>query len=217
VDVFPTRAVVTASLGDFDRPLAHEPQSVKYDLHEYNAPPRKNSMTPRLQAKIPKCFAWQIYPGYDVYVWLDGNLRLKHPNSLKYLLEQLEGHDVVVLQHPDRDTIYWEYRYNLRAVTNNAPSRYMLKRYEGEHLQEQFDALDIDTKEKGLYNGGIIVYRNTPKVQEMLKDWWYHITRYLVMDQLSWAYVLKKSGLKINVLPDVFRDCWWLENARHAK
>ena len=209
--------ILTTSLGEIDRIAQCVPQSVPHDFYQYNEPPRFNAMTPRLQAKIPKCFGWQLKPNYDVYVWLDGNLRLSHPDSLKYLLKQLEGHDVVVLKHKDRDTIYWEYRYNWRGLHNNKPSRYLQMRYLGEHLDEQHDAIkkEIDTKAKGLYQGGVFAYRNTPKVQEMLKEWWYDISRYLIMDQLSWTYVLKTSGLKVNVLPDVFNDCWWLANERH--
>lgn len=216
MDVFPTRAVITTRLGEFDKSVEHAPQSVEADYHTYNEPLRDKSMTPRLQAKIPKMFAWQLYPGYEYYLWLDGNLRLSHPDSLKYLLDAIEGHDIVVLQHPDRDTIYWEYRYNWRGLHNNAPSNYLVKRYTNELLDEQFNEIN-NYADSLLVNGGVFLYRNTQEVQLMLKDWFYHCSRYLIMDQMSWAYVLKKSGLRIKVLPDVFRDCWWLENARHAK
>jgi hypothetical protein len=66
-----------------------------------------------------------------------------------------------------------------------------------------------------LVNGGIFMYKNSPWVQAALKEWWYHCSRYLVMDQLSWAYVLKKHGLKVNVLTDDYNNCPWLEVKRH--
>lgn len=214
--------VVRANLGDFDKPIVDEPQSIDCDFITYtdkNFSPRDKSMTPRLQAKIPKMFAWQLEPGYDFYLWLDGNLRLSHPDSVKYFYDNCQDYDVVVLKHPDRDTIWWEYRYNWRALNSNAPSNYMVKRYKNELLVEQMAVIegDKDYKDDLLVNGGVFMYRNTPRVQEMLKEWFYHCCRYLVMDQLSWTYILKKSGLRLNVLSDKFDDCPWLENRRHAK
>lgn len=214
--------VVRANLGGFDKPV----EDVKQNFHceditytDENFPPRKNSLTPRLQAKIPKMFAWQLKPGYDFYLWLDGNLRLKHPDSVEYLYDAMQDCDVVVLQHPDRDTIYWEYRYNYRGLHSRAPSNYPTKRYTNELLDKQYEVIknDKDYVDDLLVNGGVFMYRNTPEVHKMFWEWWYHVSRYLISDQLSWAYVLKKSGLRVNILPDVFRDCWWLENARHAK
>ena len=219
LDVFSTGAIVTSRLGDFDPVLDHEPQSIPADYFVYDAPLRDKSMTPRLQAKIPKMFAWQLYPNYETYLWLDGNLRLSHHNSLEYLMGALDDHDIAVLQHPDRDTVWWEYRYNWRGLHNNAPSNYLTRRYTNELLDEQMEVIKSDTNyvDNLLVNGGILMYRNTPEVQAMFKEWWYHVSRYLIMDQMSLPYVLKKSGLRVNVLPDVFRDCWWLENRRHAK
>ncbi len=212
-------AVISASLGGFDSDTDHEEQSIDHDYFHFNDenfPPR-TSMTPRLQAKIPKMFGWQLKPNYKYYMWIDGNLRLARTLSLQYFQENLKDADVVVLQHPQRDTIYWEYRYNWRGLHNNAPSNYLTERYTGEQLKEQMQVIidDEDYVDDMLVNGGIFMYRNTPAVQNMLKEWWFHVSRYLIMDQLSWAYVLKKSGLRIAVLPDNYDDCPWLEVRRH--
>lgn len=218
VDVLPAGAVVTSRLGEFDKPLDHQPQSLPVDYFTYNEPLRDKSLTPRLQAKIPKMFAWDLYPGYEYYLWLDGNLRLAHTDSLIHLVDELGDNDLLVLQHPDRDTIWWEYRYNWRGLNNNAPSNYLTKRYTNELLDEQMQVIkESDHLDNLLVNGGVFLYRNTQEVQLMLKDWFYHVTRYLIMDQLAFPYVIKQSGIKYKVLPDVFRDCWWLENTRHAK
>lgn len=213
--------IVRANLGGIDKPIEDEKQSLACDNITYtdeNLPPRKNSLHPRLQAKIPKFFAWQLNPGYDTYLWLDGNLRLSHPDSLYYLTDMLEGYDIVVLQHPRRNTVYWEYRYNWRGLNNNKPSSYLQKRYINELLDEQYQIIkdDEDYVDDLLVLGGVFLYRNTPETQALLKEWWYYCSRYLIMDQLAWAYVLKKSGLRVNVLPDDFANCWWLENRRHA-
>ncbi len=222
MDVFSTGtiAVISANLGGIDKPLEHEEQSINCDYFTYddeNFPPRI-SMTPRLQAKLPKMFAWQMNPGYEFYIWLDSNLRFSSRDSIAYLYSALSYNDVLVLKHPRRDTVYWEYRYNWRGLHSKATSNYLTSRYTGELLDEQYEVIknDPDYKDDLMVNGGIFMYRNTPEVQAMLKEWWYHVSRYLVMDQLSWPYVLKKSGLPIKVLEDDFANCEWLENRKHG-
>lgn len=215
-------AIIRANLGEIDKLVVDEPQTAACEVFEFNDqnfPPRYGAMTPRLQAKIPKMFAWQMMPNYDFYLWLDGNLRLSDKGALKYLLEKIVDYDIVVLQHPRRNTIHWEYRYNWRGLHSNAPSNYLTKRYTNEFLDEQYDVIksDPDFVDDLLVNGGVFLYRNTEVVQKMLKEWWYHVSRYCVMDQMSFAYLLKTSGLAVRILPDNFADTWWLENKRHAK
>lgn len=197
-------AIVSANLGGFDKPTEHVPQALANDYFMFtdeNFPPRSKAMTPRLQAKIPKCFAWQMRPGYDFYMWIDGNLTLTSPDSLKYFYDQCRDYDIVVLKHPRRDSARWEGRYLRRGLAQG--SRYLAGRYEGEWVDGQLAeiASDPDFEDNILVNGGVFVYRNTPQVQHMLKEWWYHISRYLIMDQSSFAYALKKSGIRINIRP----------------
>lgn len=215
-------AVLSSNLGDIDTPVQHVNQTVRADYPAFtdeNFPPRFNAMTPRLQAKIPKMFGWQLKPDYDVYMWLDGNLRLAHQESIQYFLDALEDHDIVVLKHPTHDTIHWEYRYTWRGLHSEAPSNYLTARYTNELLDEQYEVIknDPDYVDDLMVNGGVFMYRNTPGVQAMFKEWWYNVSRYVVNDQISFPYVLKKSGLRVNVLPDVFNDCMWLQDGRHAK
>lgn len=210
-------ALISANLGDFDNPVVHEPQSVPYDHHLFtdeNFPPRFKAMTPRLQAKIPKCFGWQMVPGYDYYLWLDSSHRLSHKDSLKHFLDKCQGHDMVVVHHPKRHSVWEEWRYVRRGMHQ---SLFLQSRYENELLAEQYKEIeeDKDFKDDILLLGGIFMYKNTPKVQAALKEWWYHITRYEIMDQLSYAYVLKKAGLKLNILSDSRADYWFVEGQSH--
>lgn len=215
-------AILSANLGSIDNPVEHVSQTAVADYFTFtdeNFPPRDKAMTPRLQAKIPKMFGWQLKPDYDAYLWLDSNLQLAHHESLQYFIDAIEKHDIAVLKHPRRDTAHWEYRYIWRALHNNAPSNYMRARYTNELLDEQYAIIknDPDYVDDLMVNGGVFIYRNTPAVQTLLREWWYNVSRYLIMDQLIWPYLLKKSGLRVNVLPDDFANCQWLSNTRHAK
>ena len=211
-------AIITANIGGFDHPVTHLPQSVPYDYHLFtdkNFPLRSKAMTPRLQAKIPKCFGWQVAPGYDYYLWIDACFTLTHHDALKYFLDNCQDYDVVALRHPKRPNIREEYRYVRRGMHQ---SSFLSAKYENELLEEQWQAISSDRsyKDDTLLSGGVFMYRNTPQVQAALKEWWYHISRYEIMDQLAFPYVLKKAGLRINILPDSYgEDCWFMKGQGH--
>ncbi len=212
-------AIISASLGGMDKPSLNVPQSLSHDYFLFtdkNFPPRI-TLAPRLQAKIPKMFGWQMAPNYDYYLWLDGNLRLNHPLALQYFYDQLQGYDIVTLKHPRRDTVKWEARYLERAL--NEQSKYMVSRYAGELFYEQMAEInaDKDFVDDLLVIGGIFMYRNTQKVRKMLKEWWYHVSRYIVQDQISFSYVLKKSELNIKVLEHTYNEWEYLRHENHKK
>lgn len=211
-------AVLSANLGGFDKDTEHVPQSIKhtYMMFNYqNFPLRDRAMTPRLQAKIPKCFGWQMLPGHEYYMWLDGNITMSSPDTLKYFYDSCQDYDMVFLKHPKRNTVKWEARYLWRGLKDQ--SRYIVGRYVHELLDAQMAEInaDKDFVDDLLVNGGMFMYRNTPEVRKVLKEWWYHISRYLIMDQCSLAYVLKKSGLKINVRPEVYDNCQYFKSTGH--
>jgi hypothetical protein len=171
-------------------------------------------MTPRLQARIVKCFGWQMVPGYDYYLWLDADFTLKNPDSLSYFYKNCKGYDVVVLKHPNRPTIREEVRF---LQINLHKSKYITGRYLNELLDEQMAEINKDKKfvDDLLIASGVFMYRNNLRVHKCLKEWWYHISRYHIIDQLAFPYVLKKSGLRINILNDIYYDCPYLEFRGH--
>lgn len=211
-------AVISANLGGFDRLSRHVPQSLPYDYFMFtdeNFPPRDKVMLPRLQAKIPKFFGWQMAPGYDYYLWIDASLAMADPDTIKYFFDNCQDHDIVVLKHPTRPNIRQEVRYTRKGVKQR--SAYMLGRYENEMIKEMYDVVqaDKDFTDDLLVNGGIFMYRNTPEVQGMLKEWWYYVTRYIIQDQIPFPYALKKSGIRINVRPDEINNCRYVSALRH--
>lgn len=201
--------------------LDHAPQSIPYEWHisnDTNFAPRSKAMTPRLQARIPKCFGWQMFPGYDFYMWIDGNLQLKHHDSLFHFLEPLmDGYDVVALRHHRRPNIRQEVRYIRKGIREQ--SKYLIGRYNNELLKEEYAAIqaDEDYEDTDLLLSGAFAYRPTPEVQEALKEWWYHISRYHIVDQIGFVYALKKANLKIKMYDDLYNDCWYLGVSRHGR
>lgn len=217
-------AVVSASLGGFDKETEQVEQTLPCAYHLFtdeNFPPRTNAMLPRLQAKIPKMFAWQLLPDHDYYLWLDGSIKLADPNAAQYFYDQIQGFDVAVLKHETHVNVKHEWRYTKNGIYQK--NRYLYPRYKDEFVYELFNVIkdDPDFVDDSLYIGGLFIYRNTPAVHEMMKNWWYFVSRYLIQDQVSWTYVLKKSGLKIKVLPttlsQLYLDGYITKEKHHFK
>jgi hypothetical protein len=195
--------VLSANLGGFDFETKHIPQSVKCDYYMFtdkNFPPRSRAMTPRLQAKIPKCFGWQLVPGYDYYLWIDSNINFARKDAVKFFVDKCKGSDIAIFRHQRRPDIRQEYRYSRKGVKQGR--LYLVGRYTNEYMREIYEIIkaDKDYVDDFLVNGGVFIYKNVPKVRKALKEWWYFISRYAIQDQLSFAYVLKKARLKMKIL-----------------
>lgn len=202
-------AVISANMGSFDPIVPYINQSMDHDFYLFNDenfPRRSCSMTPRLQARIPKMFGWQMAPGYDYYIWVDASYSLQHPDSVRWFIEQCSTVDVAVLKHPMRYTIRQEAEYLKKRISeerDGSKQPYVILRYENELIDEQMAEIDSDKEfvDTRLYASTAFVYENTKKVQVMLKDWWYHTSRYHSVDQLSFPYVLWKHKCSVNMIP----------------
>jgi len=214
-------ALLTANLGGFDKTTPHVKQNIEYDFFRFtdeNFPPRHCSMTPRLQARIPKMFGWEMKPDYDIYVWLDSSCILALPDSLEWLIKQLGDSDILVFKHPNRNSIQEEADYIQKRLDMKCP--YIIPRYENELIEEQLAVIkqDKDYKDENLYASTCVVYKNNEKVQNMMKDWFLHTTRYHSVDQLSFPFVLCQhwaQGLSINVIEESYLKTPYLKYIRN--
>lgn len=194
--------ILSANFKNFDKETEWEAQGenvIGYKISEETFPLRVNALTPRMQAKIVKCFGWQLFPGYDVYVWVDASFKM-FSGATEWLLRALADKDAAFFRHPSRKTIAEEYEF----MKKNANKRYIRYRYTYELLEEQYNIIAEDRtyEDTLLLCGGIFIYRNNEVMRNALKEWWYHITRYHLNDQLSLPYVLLKSGCKFNIIED---------------
>ena len=191
-------------MGNFDKSVAYAVQSVKYDFFcftDENFPPRICSMTPRLQARIPKMFSWQMAPGYDYYIWVDHSSALLHFDSVKWFVEQCQGVDIAVFPHPIRNTIQEEADYIKGRLAKNC--KYIIPRYKNELIDEQLAVIQADPLfvDNYLFASTAFIYKNSEKMHDMMIQWWYHTSRFHTVDQLALPYVIWKGGCDFNVLP----------------
>lgn len=201
-------ALLSANLGGFDKPVdpikQNLPDDVELTFHRFTDEdfPPITGLTPRMQYRIPKTHSWQMFPGYDYYIWFDGSLSPQHTESVKWLLEKCAGYDVALFKHPWRRTMKEETDHIEEYLKKD--NDYITSRYKNGLHKEQLAVClaDPDFKDTVLYTSTAFVYKNTSKVQKALQDWWYHGSRYFTVDQIVLPYIVWKHGLKVNLIPD---------------
>jgi len=214
-------AIITANTNNFEKDFKYVDQSIPVDFYLFNDenfPPRYKAITPRLQSKIPKMFGWQLAPGYDYYIWVDGSFALS-PDTAKWALDQCKD-DAAFLKHPYRNTIQEENDFIKeriqRAADRKSPNRYTYRRYFHELFDEQMTEIQSD---KGfidnlLIASGFFIYKNNEKVHNLMKEWWYFTSRYNLVDQLSLPYAIYKSGCKVTIINEDFMNTPYLKWSR---
>lgn len=182
------------------------PENWKLDVHFFDDVnfPARSSLSPRLQAKIPKMLGYELAPGYDFYIWLDSSFVLSDPGAVAWFVQSCQHHDIVLFRHPHRTTIAEEAAYIVDRM--NAGDQYLIGRYRDEPIEEQVRSYlaDRDFNDAALYACGAFVYRKE-LLQQPAKNvfplWFYHNARYSIQDQLSFPYLLDrlKAGGGLNV------------------
>ena len=200
-------AVLTANLGNFDTPVDPVKQEdINYTFHRFtdeNFPPI-TGLTPRMQYRIAKMFGWQMFPGYDYYVWLDGTFTLARPDSLKFFIDKCRSYDMVLFKHPWRNTMKEEVDHieeHLRDGKDYITSRYkngLHKEQYADCMLHQPDGFEDDR----LYTSTAFVYEDNNEVREMMKLWWANTTRYFTCDQIALPFCVWNKDLDVNVIKD---------------
>ena len=215
-------AIVTANMGSFDPPSIICDQVLPPDVglsifrfDDENFKPRTKSMTSRLQARIPKMFGWEMAPGFDYYIWVDGSFSILNPNTVAWYLDKINSYDAVFFSHPDRHTIKEEAEFIRKKIKDG--NAYLVSRYENELIDEQLNACFSDPrfKDNNLFATCSFMYKNNREMVSMLKEWWIHTSRYHVVDQLSIPYIA--SFYNVNILKDDIYHIPYLTYTRNKK
>lgn len=148
----------------------------------------------RRTARHVKLVPQQFMAGADIWIWLDGDVRLKvtPEYAIKHWLPQ--GVDLATFKHPDRLDLYEEAQACVRFKKDNK---------EVLRLQSQAYKQQGHPKNWGLAETKIIIRRNTPKIRQLNKLWWEELTKYSVRDQISLPYVCWKLGIMWNRIPGI--------------
>jgi len=179
-------------------------------------PPRVRAFTPRMQSRLPKILAFEVFPGFDVYIWADAAFQMRRKDSIKWLLDILRGHDAAFFPHPFRSSIQAEADFIREKLPS---SRRLIERYQNEDGDGLLASIKKDPAfvDNRLYAAGVFAYVKNARTCAMMRDWWYHVTRFHLNDQLSLPYVLWRH--QIDVVPvtcDIY-DCPFFTFTRRSK
>jgi len=172
-------------------------------LNNSNFPVRTNAMHPRLQGKIPKMLAWELYPDYDYYIWIDSAFSFLRTDSVQWFLDQLGDKQAAFFTHPYRKSIKEEVDFVVNNMGNN--DQYLIDRYRNENMTDQVNTYLKDDQyiDNVLISAGAFIYsadivRN--RENNVMKEWFYQNCLWSVQDQLSLPYVLQKYNIDYNII-----------------
>lgn len=206
-------AILSANLGNFDKPVPPVDQivapgiEVSYHCFTDKDFPQIADLPPRFQYRIPKLFSWEMYPGYDIYIWLDGGMSLQDPHAVMWLLEQLGEADIAFFKHPWRNTVKEECDHIEEYLQKG--DKYITSRYKNGLHKEMYEAIqqDISYTDEYLFASTVFIYKNIAPVKSLMEVWWYFQSRYYTCDQLALPYAMFRTGITFKQLEgNVFKN-----------
>lgn len=174
--------IYSAIVGDIDLP--------RKDNIKCFTDPLKFRDNPRLAAKIYKVLP-HLFLDDKWTVWIDGNIELNV--SEDWLIKQTKPYEIGVFLHGERQCIYKEGLFCVEKGKDNK-----------EQILEQLDYYNKKgyPHDNGLSYCGVIVRKNTAHVQQLCEQWWAHICRFSIRDQISFPPVFY-DNIEIKHLPVV--------------
>jgi hypothetical protein len=169
-----------------------------YPRHDFN---------PRLRARY---FKHQIHRLDEVrdarwLVWADSTLQfheLQFVSRWASALARLPEHKrLLVVPHPERKTIWEEFRFIQGLIDQG--HEYLAQRYANEHMPEQmayFKSRGWDL-ESPLWCGTFWMMENSELMRRAWDAWWDQNLRFGMMDQLSLPVILTLHGIDPQPLP----------------
>jgi O-antigen biosynthesis protein len=179
-----------------------ELRSNTWEIYVRGQPPGTPGLLtdPRLAAKYVKVFPPNELPGRAISIWIDASIRVTDSQKMaEACVKALEGHDVALFQHPERNDIYTEVTVSTVMPKYQAMAAAMAS----QAVAYRSEGLPAD---HGLFAGGVLARRNTLARMRFEDEWWHEITTRSVQDQISLPYVLWKCDVKPGIIPgNVYR------------
>lgn len=143
----------------------------------------------RRDSRVVKMLPHIYFPEAKYSLYLDGNIINKVP--IKRLIDEwLEDSDLAMFKHSTRSCLFDE-----------AAECILLGLDDKEVIEAHIKRYDGFPKQKGLYQGGTILRRHTPKIKRFNEMWWSEYCTGCKRDQVSMPYVIEKEGININSVP----------------
>ncbi|WP_094556971.1 glycosyltransferase domain-containing protein [Synechococcus sp. 1G10] len=151
-------------------------------------------MHPRLKAKIPKMLEWRRAYA-DWYVWMDSSVRLKENIDIPHeIIKIANGKPLCLFRHTRLSSIQEEAVAIQQAISQGVD--YHIRRYSGEPLIDQVKSYlnDKSFSDTKLFQMTFFAYHKS--AAPLMQEWFLHNCIWSIEDQISFPYVLNKSGLQ---------------------
>ena len=150
---------------------------------------------PRLAAKVAKCRP-DLYAAADILIWVDGNIRIGAPDFVSWCLARLG----------DADLAQWQSPGTLAEEGADAADLLRWPKYAGQPISAQVAHYHANGHPGGYpkWWTGVIVRRNTAALRAFGDAWLLEMTRWSWEDQLSEPDVVRRHGLAVSDIRDVW-------------
>ena len=194
--------VISAAIGSkstksISEQSGHDVDFVFYNDDNYQL--RKLSFTPRMNAKTFKMLAWELHPGYDMYIWMDSYFSMNRNDAVDWFVEKIGRKEALFFNHPNRSSIMDEANYmESEAARGN---QHLKNRVDGEPVLKQVGMyLRKGYVDDLLIAASSFCYKPTDAVKMALKDWYLNVCLYSIRDQISLPYVLKQHKINFELI-----------------
>ena len=162
-----------------------------------------------LKSKHPKVLPHKYFSDFNVSIWVDGNIV---PNKNIILASKifLSKGNIVLHKHPRRNCLFDE-----------AIRVHEVRKCDPHILFSQIDAYKLAgmPKKFGLWECGVIFrHHNEENIVNAMELWWNEIISHnQPRDQISFAYVVWKTGLKVHTINQNIRKASHVKYTRHVE
>lgn len=155
-------------------------------------------MHPRMQAKWFKCFPHELFPQYDVSIWIDAGWNTV---SIDGMVEHLGANNLCFYVHPRNKTLLNELyetmgleKYKMLPCPSQVASYYQ----------------DGYNDESGIVECTSLLRRhNEADAKRFNEAWWNECKRWTFCDQLSAPYLLWKQQVNYSTFPFYLSGQHW--------
>jgi hypothetical protein len=142
----------------------------------------------RRDSRMVKMLPHIYFPEAEYSLYLDANVICKIP-MVRLINEWLQDTDIALFKHSTRNCLFDEAKECiLLGLDTKQVIESHIMRYKG------------FPKQKGLYQGGVILRRHTGKIQRLNEMWWAEYCSGCKRDQVSLPYCIEKLGVPINAI-----------------
>jgi len=169
----------------------------------------------RSARKIKIC-AHEFLPGYDISVWVDGNIVVRG-NINELADKHLSDYNLAVYSHQTtdpggRDGIYEEAKELIRMTK--------ARKYKGDPdtIRNQVEGYREEgyPQQAGLAVTSVLLRKhNSPKVKKVMKEWWKEVRDKSRRDQLSFNYAAWKHDFNFKVIEENGWDNKYFYRTQH--